>query len=302
VFGGGIVKMELFRGLIVILVLICSLVLATPASATRGPAITSRRDEGRTAAKFVQADGLCPLDFSILSKYTWIKDVCRLRPAVLSNTTDANRTCCIAALSGIGLALAEHLRVTGLFGLRDKAMVNACLSSFQTQLKTTGVTRNVAKECFVNASTGESNPFLFTRGPLMCQGIQTKADFQRVAGTKLGIDLSSCEGDLGNDGQCTLCVKEIQNAVTLLTNFNVSTSPDCFDYVILYSAGVVNLAGPWDSGTSYCLLAVATDRDVSSGSSIHCCSSFEGPRFFGDGSEEMMRNASCFGISFPVIN
>ena len=273
-------KMEFFRGLILILVLICSLVLATPASAARGPAITSRRDEGRRTAKFVQADGLCPLDFSILSKYTWIKDVCRLRPAVLSNATDRSSTCCIAALSGMSLALAEYLRVTGLFVLQDQAMVNACLSSFQTQLKTTGVTRNVAKECFVNASTGESNPYLFTRGPLKCQGIQTKADFQRVAGTKLGIDLSSCEGDLGNDGQCTLCVEEIRNAVNLLTKLNDSTSPVCFDYVILYSAGVVNLAGPWDSGTSYCILAVATDRDVS-GSSIDCCSSYQA-QFFSE--------------------
>lgn len=259
---------ESVRGFILILVLICSLVLATPASATRGPAITSRRDGGRTT-NFVQTDGLCPLDFSVLSKYTWIKDVCRLTPAV-SNATAAS-ACCIAALSGMGLALAEYLRVAGLFELQDQAMVNACLSSFQTQLKTTGVTRNVAKECFVNASTGESDPSLFTRGPLMCQGIQTKADFQRVAGTKLGIDLSSCEGELGNDRQYTLCVEEVQNAVNLLTKLNVSTASECFDYVLLYSAGVVNSAGPWDSGTANCILAVATDREVS-GSSIDCCS------------------------------
>ena len=259
------------RGLMMIVLL--SLVLATPVNSARGSAIawgdearasamvaTTSNIHGRnlqTTTTTTTANSTCPLDFSILSKYTWINTVC---------TPAANESaCCIAALSGVGLAMAKYLRDTGLFELQDQATVDTCLASFQVELRSIGVTRDVASECFTNSS--QRNSSMFIRSPLMCQGIETKEDFSRVAGNSLGMD-KSCQGDLSNHDQCTVCVSDMQTAVNLLTKMNTSTSSECFDYVVIYAAGIVNSAGPWDAGTAYCIMAVETGGTSSSGPKI----------------------------------
>jgi len=45
--------------------------------------------------------------------------------------------------------------------------------------------------------------------------------------------------------------------IATLTNINASNR-ECFDFVLIYAAGVVNVEGPWDAGTAYCILAVET--------------------------------------------
>jgi serine/threonine protein kinase len=194
----------------------------------------------------LQADQVvCPLDFSILHKYTWINEECG--PDL--NTT----TCCMAVLSGIGLGTSKYLKESGFFELQDAATVDACLTSFESQLREIGVQRDVVSECF---KANPLNSSMFIRSPSLCQGIQTVEDFARVAGA-LAMD-TSCKSNLVDHDQCTLCVNDMYTAIAKLTKINVSTSSECFDFVLVYAAGVVNVDGPWDAGTAYCILAVPT--------------------------------------------
>lgn len=191
---------------------------------------------------------VCPLDFSILNKYTWINKEC--------GPTENTSTCCTAVLSGVGLATSKYLKETWLFELEDAATADVCLNDFQSQLRQIGVQRDVVNECFKQPNPLNLHYSMFIRSPLLCQGIETVDDFKRVAGVT-PIE-SSCKTNLRDHDQCTLCVKDMHTVIDMLTNINSSTKSECFDFVVIYSAGVVNVEGPWDAGTAYCVLAVNT--------------------------------------------
>lgn len=199
--------------------------------------------------KMLQDDEVqCPLDFSILNKYTWINNEC--------GWTQNTSTCCIAVLSGMGLSLSKYLRETELFELEDATTTDVCLNNFQFQLRQIGVQRDVVTECFKRPNPLDFESSMFIRSPLLCQGIQTVDDFRKTVG-QTAIE-NSCKSDLGNHDQCTLCVNDMHIVIDKLVKINASKSSECFDFVLIYAAGVVNIDGPWDRGTAYCILAVAS--------------------------------------------
>ncbi|KAG0606868.1 hypothetical protein M758_9G174700 [Ceratodon purpureus] len=242
-------------GFLAFFLILCSVRLAH--LATLRPSNVAWRDLGGKglvpittnfhSRSILQADQVvCPLDFSILNTYTWINRACD--PS--QNTT----TCCIAALSGMGLGTSKYLKETGFFELQDAATVDVCLNIFQSQLRKIGVQRDVVNECFRQGDAMDSS--FFIRSPLLCQGIQTVDDFRRTADVT-AIE-SSCKSNLKDHDQCTLCVNDMQTAIDKLVKINDTTKSECFDFVLIYAAGVVNVDGPWDAGTAYCILAVTT--------------------------------------------
>jgi hypothetical protein len=132
------------------------------------------------------------------------------------------------------------------------------LNNFQSQLQEIGLQRDVVDECFKKSNTSDTTTHhdMFVKSPLLCQGIETVDDFKRVVG-ETPMD-TSCHSNLRDHEQCTLCVADMHAVIERLVKINASTSSECFDFVCIYAAGVVNAEGPWDAGTAYCVLAVET--------------------------------------------
>ncbi len=222
----------------------------------RSLTVVGAAEEEAEAAKVTAtaSNVTCPLDFSILNKYTWINQACG--PG--TNST----TCCFAALSGMGLGIAMYLRDTGEFELPDTATAYACFDAFQAALQKIGVKQDVVKECSSGNSTSTSsnttmNVAMFTRSTKLCKGILTVNDFRRIVGPS-SVD-SACV-DVATHGQCIECVTAMESLIQQLDSINGADDDDgdseCFDFVILYAAAVVNSAGPWNADTATCILAV----------------------------------------------
>jgi serine/threonine protein kinase len=202
----------------------------------------------------------CPLDFSILNKYTWINQACG--PG--TNST----SCCYAALSGMGLGIAMYLHNTGEFELPDTATAYACFDAFQAALQKIGVKQDVVKECSSGNSTSTTsnttmNVAMFTRSTKLCKGILTVNDFRRIVGPS-SVD-SACV-DVATHGQCIECVTAMQSLIQQLGSNNGADDDDgvheCLDFVVLYAAAVVNSAGPWNADTATCILAVGYNPPI----------------------------------------
>ncbi len=162
----------------------------------------------------------------------------------------------------MGLGIAMYLRDTGEFELPDTATAYACFDAFQAALQKIGVKQDVVKECSSGNSTSTSsnttmNVAMFTRSTKLCKGILTVNDFRRIVGPS-SVD-SACV-DVATHGQCIECVTAMESLIQQLDSINGADDDDgdseCFDFVILYAAAVVNSAGPWNADTATCILAV----------------------------------------------
>ncbi|CAK9211035.1 unnamed protein product [Sphagnum troendelagicum] len=219
----------------------------------RSLSVVGAAEEEPEAAKVtaIAINVTCPLDFSILNKYTWINHACG--PG--TNSTG----CCFAALSGMGLGIAMYLHDTGEFELPDTATAYACFDAFQAALQKIGVKQDVVKECSSGNSTSTTsnttmNVAMFTRSTKICKGILTVNDFRRIVGPS-SVD-SACF-DVATHGQCIECVNAMYSLIQQLdSGAEDDGENDCFDFVILYAAAVVNSAGPWNADTATCILAV----------------------------------------------
>lgn len=238
-------RWSLFLALWVVLVVV-ALLLPLAISAGLLPPEEAHEERSRIARRSVAAttNVSCPLDFSILTKYTWINQACG--PG--TNTT----TCCVAALSGMGLATSKYLGETGYFELPDAATTSVCLDEYQAQLEEIGVQRNVVTECS-NTVNSNFNAVMFTRSPKLCLGIETVADFRNIVGPT-PVD-TACQY-LPDHGQCMVCVSAMESLIGKLNSIASNNAVECFDFVVIYAAGVVNVAGPWDEETAQCILAV----------------------------------------------
>jgi hypothetical protein len=179
---------------------------------------------------------------------------------------EANMTnCCVSALSGMGLATAMYLKETNNFELPDMATTLVCFDAYRDQLRHIGVQRDVVTECSNNYSDTFSAA-LFTKSPKLCRGIETLDDFRRITGgptVTAPVD-TNCKS-LPNHGQCGVCMSVMTLLISQLTASGSSNdSSQCSNFVILYAAGIVNEAGPWDPAPATCILAVQYNPPESS--------------------------------------
>lgn len=242
--------------------LLIGLSVATPASGLTRPE-SAWRDDGRmavadasstTRSSLLSTNVTCPLDFSFLNTFTWVVPAC---------SVGANKTsCCSAAFYSMGLAVAKYLNESGFFELPDVATATACLNKFQALLKLSGVHTDVVGECFEEPNAPYPTSKLI-RSKTLCRGIETVADFKKIVGVT-PVD-TSCRSNLINRDQCDKCVHDVNDVINSLF-MNSSARPDCFDFGLIYAAGVINDQGPWDVGTATCLLAV---QYAVGGSSAH---------------------------------
>ncbi|CAK9205099.1 unnamed protein product [Sphagnum troendelagicum] len=223
----------------------------------RSSSVASRRVLAAADSSSSNNVSSCPLDFSILNKYTWMQQACG---------PGANMTnCCESALSGMGLATAMYLKETSDFELPDMATTLVCFDAYRDQLRHIGVQRDVVTECSDNYSDTFSAT-LFTRSPKLCRGIETLDDFRRITGgptVTAPVD-SNCKS-LPNHGQCSVCMSDMSLLISQLSaSGSTNDISQCTNFVILYAAGIVNEAGPWDPATATCILAVQYNPPESS--------------------------------------
>lgn len=222
---------------------------------TGGTVLASRIDSRRSLH---EENVTCPLDFSFLKKFPWIRDVC--------NEGAKTPGCCTAALAGMGLGMAKYLKETELFHLHDLPTSNACLSSFRINLRRIGLQRDIVQDCFEQQRTLDNySAYSFLYNPHECQGIYTVKEFRSVqaAAGSMSMD-TSCQGTL-SVGHCGPCVEDMMIAVDKMGTLNSSTGTNCFDYVIVYVAGIVNSDGPWGVQTARCLFGAVVESSSQKG-------------------------------------
>lgn len=195
------------------------------------------------------ANPACPLDFSFLTKYRWIKDAC-------ADGAESG-PCCTAALSGMGMSMAKYLNDTGYFNLPDLTTSEICLDNFRIALQQIGVKQDIVGQCFLQQPTPNNySTAQFVYNPQECQGIKTADDFRRVQNATGATDVDSpCEPTLVS-GQCGLCIKSMWSTIAKMTTLNSTAGLDCFDSVVVYVAGQINVNGPWEANTARCLFGV----------------------------------------------
>ncbi|XP_071725613.1 probable receptor-like protein kinase At1g11050 [Rutidosis leptorrhynchoides] len=187
----------------------------------------------------------CPMDFSYVSQIAWPTADCRRQTTAVSNLT----SCCQTLLSVYGIGVAERLKTTSLFNLPDFDTSKTCLDDFQTKLDALKLPNDIANNCF--------DPEQFVISNNTCAGIRTVQDWDK----KLGNDTilsSSCKGDLTDLTACADCVDAGLKVHSQLNSIdgNVSHSNDCFYFVVLYAAGVVNQFGPKSDGAVACTFGI----------------------------------------------
>lgn len=67
---------------------------------------------------------------------------------------------------------------------------------------------------------------------------------------------SFCKINFWDYDQCMLCVKDMYIVIDMLMNINFFIKLECFDFVVIYLVGVVNVEGLWDVGMVYCVFVV----------------------------------------------
>ncbi|KAE8716691.1 putative receptor-like protein kinase [Hibiscus syriacus] len=181
----------------------------------------------------------CPMDLNYVTRIPWNSSVCRdFHP--LNSTPKAEiskQNCCVALLSVFGIGLAEHLKETTLFQLPDLPTSNTCLRDFQAKLDSLSLPNNVASLCF--------DPMQFVITPDLCANIQTTRDWVAKLGESTALD-QGCRADLSDLTACDTCLRagtEVHSRLVSIDG-NSSHGTDCFDFIVLYAAGIVNEFGP----------------------------------------------------------
>ncbi|KVI01795.1 hypothetical protein Ccrd_009810 [Cynara cardunculus var. scolymus] len=190
----------------------------------------------------------CPLNFDHVLRIPWPTADCRhsddsAKP--VGNST----SCCQTLLSVFGIALAQHLKETSLFHLPDLATSSSCLSDFQNKLNSLSLPSNLATFCF--------DPHQFVISSNTCAAIQTVQDWRRTLGNHTVLD-SACQDDLTELTACDDCLRAglRVHSELALKDGNASHSNECFYFVVLYAAAIVNKFGPESDGAVSCTFGI----------------------------------------------
>ncbi|TYH85456.1 hypothetical protein ES332_D02G267900v1 [Gossypium tomentosum] len=197
----------------------------------------------------------CPMDLYYVTGVPWNSTLCHdFHP---SNSTPkaeiSKQNCCVALLSVFGIGLAEHLKETSLFQLPDLPTSVSCLHDFQSKLDLLSLPNDVVSLCF--------EPAQFVITPDLCAEIQTTKDWVAKLGQSTVLD-QGCKADLGDLTACDTCLRagnEVHSRLMAIDG-NRSHGTDCFDFIVLYAAGIVNEFGPESDGTVTCAFALTLNK------------------------------------------
>ncbi|GMJ12791.1 hypothetical protein like AT1G11050 [Hibiscus trionum] len=193
----------------------------------------------------------CPMDLNYVTRIPWNSSVCRdFHP--LNSTPRAEiskQICCVTLLSVFGIGLAQHLKETTLFQLPDLPTSNSCLRDFQAKLHALSLPNNVASLCF--------DPMQFVITPDLCANIQTTRDWVAKLGESTALN-HGCNADLTDLTACDTCLRAGNEVHSRLVSIdgNRSHGTDCFDFIVLYAAGIVNQFGPESNGAVTCAFSL----------------------------------------------
>lgn len=182
----------------------------------------------------------CPILFSYVSSF--------YPHACDGSSADPSTDCCLAVFNGFGLGIALYLRDSLIFELADNSTVYACYDAYQASLSANGL-----RGFSLNSCSQFNDSTHFIRSPALCSGIETVADWKAKVGST-AMD-SSCKGDLSDSAVCQECYADSVNAVSKASNLSTNNS-DCFYFVVLYAAAIVNDFGPTNPATAGCVLAL----------------------------------------------
>ncbi|CAM6127988.1 unnamed protein product [Calypogeia fissa] len=192
----------------------------------------------------------CPVDFQFISEFPSIDYFCQD-----SDPSNSSSQCCTVLLSVIGQAESEYLRNTGEFRFKDVATVSACITSLSSAVYSgdNSLNKNLVSTCFP-----ASNYSRFVRKPSNCQGIETRADFERLVGVEMinsTLNQYCSSSSLLDQQLCGECVTAMESVYEKLSFLGPNNS-DCLYYTLFYAAGISNLGGPLELSTASCILAV----------------------------------------------
>ncbi|KAL7592081.1 hypothetical protein Lser_V15G34137 [Lactuca serriola] len=186
----------------------------------------------------------CPMDFNYVRQIQWPTADCR--PSGDPTKTITNSTnCCQTLLSVFGISLAQHLKDTSQFHLPDLKTSSSCLSDFQKKLTSLSLPSNLVPSCF--------DPMQFVISLNTCAGIQTLQDWRQKLGNETILD-SSCRDDLSELTACDACgyaALTVQKELVSIDG-NASHSNNCFYFIVLYGAGILNEFGPESNSAVTC--------------------------------------------------
>ncbi|KAK1440346.1 hypothetical protein QVD17_06171 [Tagetes erecta] len=185
----------------------------------------------------------CPINYDYVLRLSWPTTDCHHT----TNSPVTNSTsCCQTLLSVFGISLAQHLKQTSNFNLPNLATSSSCLTDFQTKLDHLSLPNNLTSFCF------HPSQFVISSNN-SCAGIRNVEDWRNKLGKKTLLD-SSCRNDLTDLTACANCVDaglRIHRQLILLDG-NSSHYNECFYFVVLYAAGIVNQFGPESDGAVSC--------------------------------------------------
>ncbi|KAI3810364.1 hypothetical protein L1987_19976 [Smallanthus sonchifolius] len=186
----------------------------------------------------------CPMDYNYLLRLSFPTADCRHSTDSTKPVTNSTG-CCQTLLSVFGMSLAQHLKSTSNFNLPNLATSSACLADFQTKLNSLSLPSNLTSFCF--------DPIQFVISSNTCAAIRTVQDWRQKLGETTLLD-SACRNDLTDLTACANCVDAGLKIHRQLISIDGNTSHynDCFYFVVLYAAGVVNRFGPESDGAVSC--------------------------------------------------
>ncbi|XVE66940.1 hypothetical protein DITRI_Ditri08aG0119900 [Diplodiscus trichospermus] len=201
----------------------------------------------------------CPMDLNYVTRIPWNSSLCRNSHP---NSTSKAENCCTALLSVFGIGLAVHLKETSLFQLPNLPTSVACLQDYQSKLNSLSLPNNLVSLCF--------EPMQFVITPDLCVNIQTTQDWVAKLGKSTALD-QGCRSDLSDLTTCDTCLRAGNQVLTKLVSFdnNKSHNAECFHFIVLYAAGIVNELGPESTGAVTCAFALNLNEESSSGSKRH---------------------------------
>ncbi|XWS62817.1 hypothetical protein CRYUN_Cryun06bG0043100 [Craigia yunnanensis] len=205
----------------------------------------------------------CPMDLNYVTRIPWNSSLCRnFHTNSTSKAEIAKQNCCVSLLSVFGIGLAQHLKETSLFQLPNLPTSVSCLRDYQSKLNYLSLPSNLVSLCF--------EPMQFVITPNLCANIQTTQDWVAKLGESTALD-QGCRSDLSDLTACDTCLRAGNEVHTKLVSIdgNKTHSSDCFDFTVLYAAGIVNELGPESNGAVKCAFALTLNEQSSSASKIH---------------------------------
>ncbi|KAI3821264.1 hypothetical protein L1987_08828 [Smallanthus sonchifolius] len=192
----------------------------------------------------------CPIDFAYVNTFPWDTSDC-----TAANSTE---NCCSTLRSLFGIGLSHHLHNNKTFYLPTPQSSSSCLSDFQSHLDSTPTVKQTFSTCL-------TFPNEFVANPSNCAGIITVSDWINKVGPTPVLD-TSCNGDLAAFLKCRSCLDAGMAVNSRLVSLN-QNSTKCFEFTVLYAAGIINSLGPEDIRAADCILGVPVSTSGSNSGS-----------------------------------